>query len=176
MGEVCEHRRGVSCVNNQEGSVLLIALMVLLLVSMLGMNALKMTHTELKISGNDWSYKKNFYRAEAVIKEAAFALENSEDLNPSRTAFVWLKSALDADDGFKPEEEPWKGSGDDANVGESSFYTGTPAEFCALRRGIAPGSNLDMGQKRKWEYVIYGRSALASGRVDLAAGYLKKSN
>jgi hypothetical protein len=162
-------------VENQEGSVLLIALIILLLVSMLGLNSLRTTSTELKISGNDRSYKQNFYRAEAVIKEAAFALENSDDLQPSSTAFDWLKDGLDTVSGFDPEEELWNESGTDANASESAFYTDNKAEYCALRRGITAGSNLDMSQERKWEYVIYGRSELSSGRVDMAAGYLKKS-
>ena len=163
---------------SQEGSVLLIALIVLLLVSVLGLNTLTMTSTELKISGNDRSYKQNFYRAEAVIKEAAFALENSAEPDPSNVAFPWLSDGSDAvaeDDRFNPKDDSWDESGPDANASHSSFYTDNNAKFCALRLGVAPGSNQDMGSERKWEYVIYGRSELSSGQVDVSAGYLKKS-
>lgn len=162
-------------IGNQRGSVLLVALIILLLASVIGLNALTMTSTELKISGNDRSYKQNFYRAEAVIKEAAFALENEDEPEPSNTDLPWLSDGSDPENSFHPESEPWKESGSDANASNSAFYTDNTAKFCAVRLRVAPGSNEDMGADRKWEYVIYGRSELSSGQVELAAGYLKKS-
>lgn len=175
MGMEIMHRRVQPC-KNQEGSALLIALIVLLIASILGFNALTTTQTELKVAGNDRRYKQNFYRAEAVIKEAASALEAADDTTSLNSELAWLGDGSDAGTGFDPEGDAWKQTGNDANAGASTFYTDGKAAFCALRRAVASGSNLDMSRKRKWEYVIYGRSQLSSGQVDLAAGYLKKTH
>lgn len=169
------HRRVQPC-KNQDGSALLIALIVLLVASILGLNALTTTQTELKVAGNDRRYRQNFYRAEAVIKEAASALEAADDTSSLNSGLVWLSDGSDSGAGFDPEDDAWKKTGSDANAGASGFYTDDKAAFCALRRSVAAGSNLDMSRKRKWEYVIYGRSQLSSGQVDLAAGYLKKTH
>jgi len=161
---------------NQEGSVLLVALVILFLVSLLGVNALTTTQTELKISGNDQSYTRNFYRAESAIKEAALALEHAGDADPGTAGLSWLSSGIHEDTRFKPDEDAWHTSGSDVNAAVSTFYTDGKAAFCALRMRVAPGSNWDMTSPQKWEYVIYGRSVLSSGKVDMAAGYCKKTN
>ena len=162
--------------DGEEGSVLLIALIILFLVALLGVNALTTTQTELKISGNDQSYTQNFYRAESAIKEAALALEHADDADPATAGLSWLSDGTDEETRFKPEEDPWQASGSGANAAVSSFYTDGKAAFCALRMGVASGSSQDMTSPRKWEYVIYGRSELSSGKVEMAAGYCKKTN
>ncbi|BCS95262.1 hypothetical protein DSLASN_08940 [Desulfoluna limicola] len=161
---------------NQQGSVLLIALIILLLVSLLGLRTLSMTSTELKISGNDRNYTQNFYRAEAAAKEAAYFLETSDDPSPSNTDLPWLSDGSDSGSSFDPETDSWVTSGTDANARTSKFYGDGQSRISAVRLGVAPGSSLDMSRERKWEYIVYGRSELSSGQVDIAAGYLKKSD
>lgn len=162
-------------IEDQDGSVLLIALIILFLVAFLGVNALTTTQTELKISGNDRSYTQNFYRAESAIKEAALVLENAHDANPSSAGLPWLTDGTDEENRFKPDVESWVTSGEDQNAKAASFYDDGKASLCALRMRVAPGSNKDATAPRKWEYIIYGRSELASGKVEMAAGYYKKT-
>lgn len=161
---------------NEEGSVLLAALIILLLVTFLGFNSLTMTSSELKISGNDRTYRQNFYRAESVIKEAALDLESRDKATPGNSQLPWLSDGKDPNNTFDPESQQWNTSGTDQNASTSSYYTDNSAEYCALRMGVAPGSNQDMSGERKWEYVIYGQSRLSSGQVRIAAGFLKKND
>ncbi|VFQ45129.1 PilX N-terminal domain-containing pilus assembly protein [Desulfoluna butyratoxydans] len=168
----CRYAHG----EGEEGSVLLIALVVLFLVALLGVNALTTTQTELKISGNDQSYTRNFYRAESAIKEAALALEHADDVDPATAGLSWLSDGINEETCFKPEQDAWQTSGSDTNAAVSTFYTDGKAAFCGLRMGVASGSSLDMTSPLKWEYVIYGRSVLSSGKVEMAAGYCKKTN
>lgn len=160
--------------SQEEGSVLLVALIVLLLVTFLGFASLNLTETEVKIAGNDRSYRQNFYRAESLIKEAALTLDVATNPSPSNPSIPWLSDGT-ISSAFDPEADDWITTGTTANAQSSSFYA-DHADYCAIRLQTAPGSNEDMGGEQKWQYVIYGRSTLASGRVEIAAGYLKKSN
>ena len=167
--------RKCGSIENQQGSVLLIALIILLLVSLLGLRSLSMTGTELKISGNDRNYTQNFYRAEAAAKEAAYFLECTGDLDPSTTTLTWLSDGSSSGT-FDPEEDSWDTSGTDANASDSDFYGDGQSKFCASRTGVVSGTSIAMDSQTKWVYVVYGRSQLSSGQVDIAAGYLKKSD
>ena len=161
---------------NENGSVLLVALVMLLLVTFIGLSSLAYTSSELTISGNDRSYRQNFYRAESVVREAALLLEAESSASPYAPNLPWLSDGSHESAGFKPETQPWVTKGSNQNARFSSFYGDKEAAFCALRTRVAGGSNQDMSGQRKWEYVIYGRSTLASGNLRIAAGYLEKTN
>ena len=55
-------RRG----KNEDGSVLVVALLILVLLTIIGISAMSTTNVELKISGNEKSYKMALYAAEAA--------------------------------------------------------------------------------------------------------------
>ncbi|UCF83665.1 MAG: hypothetical protein JSV50_21290 [Desulfobacteraceae bacterium] len=55
-------RRG----KNENGSVLVVALLILVLLTIIGISAMSTTNVELKISGNEKSYKMALYAAEAA--------------------------------------------------------------------------------------------------------------
>ncbi|MFH0781612.1 MAG: pilus assembly PilX N-terminal domain-containing protein [Pseudomonadota bacterium] len=57
-------------VKNDDGAILVIAIMLLAVLTILGVAALNTTTTEIRISGNEKVYKQAFYNAEAGISYA----------------------------------------------------------------------------------------------------------
>ncbi|RLE68554.1 MAG: hypothetical protein DRJ45_07790 [Thermoprotei archaeon] len=56
---------------NEQGSVVVIALMILVVLTLLGIMATRTSSIDIRIAANEISYKKNFYVAEAgVFREA----------------------------------------------------------------------------------------------------------
>ena len=51
---------------NEDGSVLVVAIVILMLLTIIGIAAMSTTNVELKISGNEKSYKMALYAAEAA--------------------------------------------------------------------------------------------------------------
>jgi len=52
---------------NQEGSVLVVALMILVILTLLGISATTSTDIELRIAGNERNYKMTFFQADSGI-------------------------------------------------------------------------------------------------------------
>jgi len=51
---------------NEDGSVMVVAVLILVLLTIIGIAAMSTTNVELKISGNEKSYKMALYAAEAA--------------------------------------------------------------------------------------------------------------
>ena len=51
---------------NEKGSVMVVAILILVLLTIIGIAAMSTTNVELKISGNEKSYKMALYAAEAA--------------------------------------------------------------------------------------------------------------
>jgi hypothetical protein len=79
---------------NNQGAVLVIALMLLAVLTILGVAALNTTTTEIRISGNEKVYKDAFYRAEAGV---AYAVQSGVALFPSAAVGVTNNIATPAD-------------------------------------------------------------------------------
>ena len=65
---------------NNDGAVLVIALMLLAVLTILGVASLNTTTTEIRISGNEKVYKEAFYNAEAGV---AYAVQSGVTIFPS---------------------------------------------------------------------------------------------
>ena len=65
---------------NQDGSMLVIAMLILVLLTLLGVSASTTTEVELKIADNDRSHKINVFRAESGAMLAAQQMENETNM------------------------------------------------------------------------------------------------
>jgi len=65
------------CRENEEGFILVTALLIMLVLTIIGIAANRNTSTELKIAGNDRLYKENFYEADGVTELAVEVLEQN---------------------------------------------------------------------------------------------------
>ncbi len=68
---------------NEDGSAIILALLILMVVTVLGISAINTSTIEIQIAANDKNYKRDFYVAEAGWKIAADWLEKMAT-NPSK--------------------------------------------------------------------------------------------
>jgi type II secretory pathway component PulK len=81
--------------NREDGVVVVLALMMLVFLTVLGISATRTSQTEIRIAQNENMFRQNLYLAECAAMAGAQALENEtdisilEDLSPD-----WLHSSL----------------------------------------------------------------------------------
>jgi len=162
---------------NEEGSVLLLTLVLLVLLTLAGLGALSVTNTELTITGNDRCFKQNLTRAESAVMEAAQIMENSTtpdtQLKPPTSGtdntLAWVNADPDGSGTFDPISNTWNFG---TNATRSSFFTDNLSGYTSVYKGIAPGASLDMGNATTMrQYEVYGRAEQCNGLLDVIAGY-----
>lgn len=156
---------------SEEGSVVLLTMMVLVLVTMFGFSALNNAETELIVAHNSRCYKQNMYRAEGVVMETAQLLETSPvtELKPDTKTNIWLADGTD-DNAFEPETEEWEAG---TTTATSNIYL-VNAEYAVVFEGVAPGSSLSMTETQMWQYSVYGKSDICNGEIGVVAGYRRR--
>lgn len=186
----------ISKLNNEEGSAIIIALIILVLLTMIGITATDNTVIELQIVRNEAIYRQNFYRAEAAVIEAAEILEdqtNTTMLMPLTTTYWWLrdKTSVNAD---MTDINNWKDNADPPNWLDNDGLLGPDSEssnnmdprdptnrnntrYAAISNGITAGSSLSMtGGSNLYSYSIFGLfdSTSGQGRSMIRMGYNKR--
>lgn len=163
----------LNLIKDEGGFVLVTALLIMVLLSILGIAATNTAIMELQISANDRDYKRNFYRAEGAVMEAAQILENEndkEELLPGITTNPWLKSV---DDPAYPTLDDLMTVGGLASLDDSS----NEVYYATFSRGVvkgAKGASLSMSGTTVREYSVYGRSKERAGEVMIEIGYKKR--
>jgi Tfp pilus assembly protein PilX len=153
---------------NEDGSVLVLALVMLVLLTLLGIAASRTSSIEIQVSGNDTIYKQNLYMAEAGAMEAAQELEDT-DLETSPPAWLHAIGTLDEDTNI-PDAGFWT----DANSKKITGITNLPnTRLLAVSEGIAAGGSLDMSKSNVNSYATYGRCELNRGVIVIKVGYRK---
>lgn len=163
-------------VTNEEGSVLLLTLALLILLTIAGLGILSTTDTDLQITQNDRCFKQNLTRAESAVMEAAQIMAYYEDttskLKPSDAGVLaWIEAA-----GFDPfGADQWVSDSTDPTVQTaqlSKHYTDSASAYSATYEGIAPGASLDLSSPTTMrQYEVIGRSEQCNGLLDVIAGY-----
>jgi len=180
-------QRIISNLNNEEGSAIVMALIVLAMLTIIGIVSTSDTVFDLQIVRNEAIYRRNFYRAESAIVEAGQRLEKSDagDSLPISTSYTWLSNASTAPD--LADMASWKDTADPPNWenrSEASNNMDDPADTSARNNtryavtcdGIAAGNSLSMtGGGNLYAYSIYGLfdSTANQGRSLIRMGYYK---
>ena len=161
-----------SILNNEEGAVIIAALMVLVLLTIIGIASTNVSNTEVKIAGHELIYQQNFYRAEGATLEAVEIMEGLAD--PKTTAPNWLWESLDTfTDDTASDSTLWDGTmtGADATPEPSTL---ADTRYVVVSGGIMEGETLDIGSTKIHRYAIYGRCAPPKrGSTTVEIGYLK---
>lgn len=163
-------------VTNEEGSVLLLTLALLILLTIAGLGILSTTNTELQITQNDRCFKQNFTRAESAVMEAAQIMAYYEStpskLKPTETGVLaWIEAS-----GFDPfGTNQWVSDSTDPLLQTaqlSKHFTDSLSGYSAIYEGIAPGASLDLASSTTMrQYEVIGRSEQCNGLLDIIAGY-----
>ncbi len=154
-----------SILDNQRGSALVVALLMLVVLTLLGIAALTTTKIEVQISGNDKLYKTSFYAADAGTEMTGELIEQNIDERNwtndyARGNVAIMNGSLylnrDTDAGINPVPSD---SNHDAVFPLSAVDT-TPTPWVPLTN--VPHTNI----------MVVGNSALSTGSaIQLAAGY-----
>jgi type IV pilus assembly protein PilX len=158
----------ISRVKNEEGSVLIVALIVLVLLTLLGIFATRTTEVEMQIAGNDLRYKRNIYSAEAVAMECAQNIKDTAVLDTG--ALAWLHGMGGVSRANVLDDTFWASNSQQSTADSNTRYM-------AVVEGIAEQTSLDMTKSRLHMYAIYGRrhndSNPNEGRSIVNIGYKK---
>ena len=173
----------IACLKNEEGAAILVALMILMVVTIIGVSSSSKTTMELQVVRNNGIYKQNFYQAEGAANEAIQRIwdQAQEDIYPlqDKTSLPWLNDIVDVDadnddridmidPGFAWDHD---GLDNNDNSDESSMAELPGTVLSAVDVGIARPGSLEMTGTNVHDYAIFGVSALNNGRSFIQIGW-----
>jgi hypothetical protein len=159
-------------IKNEEGSAIVVALMILMVVTIIGVSSSNTTTVELQIVRNDGIYKQNLYLAEAAAQEAIqriWNLSRSDPILLENLSPVWLNNINMGDiDNWDNDEA----DGDDTALISS---TDPDASLAVVDAGIAAGGSLDISaETNAHDFAVYGLGNRNNGRVFIQIGYRER--
>ena len=167
-------QKAISILKNEEGTVIVVALLILVMLTIIGISGTNTTVTELQIVGNDARYRQNFYRAEGAVMEAAQMLENAptnilEDRTFNTAGYEWLTGRY-VNASVMTDTANWD---DDPTSPACNSEAGTFAAtmYSAVEERVSAGGSLDMAGTQLYEYSIYGLCNANNGESFIEAGY-----
>jgi len=152
---------------NEAGSVIVLTLMVLALLTIVGMAAIRTANTEVGIAGAELIYQRNFYLAEGAAMEAANWLENENNPITVDNGPSWMEMTIDALNA-NTIDDYWAGS--KATQPQPCAIDGD-ASFIATYKD-ADGQSLEASATKLREISIYGRCE-KRGLAEVRLGYRK---
>ena len=156
-------------IKNEDGTVLVVALIILVFLTLIGITISATTEVEIQIAGNERLYKDNLYTAEAGAMECAQVMEELASLDPSGNPWIEPLGSTTLDE--IRDVNFW----DDTNSQLSTIDGNT--RYMAVEEGVAEGTTLDMTKTTLRSYSIYGRRYDAAqpnkGRGIVRVGYRK---
>jgi Tfp pilus assembly protein PilX len=156
---------------NEDGAVLVAALLILVLLTIIGIASTNISNTEVQIAGHEVVYQQNFYRAEGATIEALEQLDAISD--PKFAAPAWLELTPDTVTNDDISDYSFWQTGSGSVTPEPSAVL-SDTSFVVVSEGIVHGSSLAMGSSKVHEYYIYGRCAPPKrGATVVHIGYLK---
>jgi hypothetical protein len=165
-----------SILKNEEGAVIIAAMLVLVLLTIIGIASTNISNTEVRISAHELFHQQNFYRAEGATLQAIDRMEDSENPETEDPPLDWMTQTTANSDNLLESGDLfnstfWKNGSGDATPEASAF---PDTRFVAVAEGIVEGESLDMGSTKIHSYKIVGHSARPNkGSVTIEVGYLK---
>jgi hypothetical protein len=138
----------------ENGSVLIVALILLVLLTLMGISATMNTDIELQIAGNELIARTNFYRAEAAAMENIQVLDNEGDQIIEVGEYDWLHLEGDlpnTDDITDPVN--WTDVYSEISATADSR---NDQRYLTVFEGVIAGDSLDMTRSRIYTYRIVG--------------------
>ena len=160
-------------IGRQNGSVTVLALLVMVILTLVGIGALTTSSTDIIASRNEDIYRENFARAEAAARRAMREIAEQNNDNLVDYGPDWLENAADSADIPDPNKDvDWTNISDNTvfdNDSQCRFYV-VDVTFVS---GTSSGS-VSMGKDKRHEYAAWGRSTTKEGEVIIQVGYKRK--
>jgi len=179
--DLMEKRVNGCMLEREEGSVLVIAMIMLALLTIIGISATTTSTIEVQIAANERIYKQNLCVAEGAAMECIQRMENGgeEMKEMTSTRDVWLidSSNFNRSGVSVPGADTITDPGNwiDTGAGQSceDGMLDPNSRFMAFYEGVAAGSSLDMTKSTVYEYRVFGRGTRNDGLVIIGVGYRK---
>ena len=157
--------------NNEDGSIIILTLIFLVLLTVMGMSATSTSTIEVQIAGNGARFKQNLYLAEAAAMEAIQRMEDAGSSNlvmDDAAAFSWLND--DLGDITNPSTQ----IPSTLTSSVSDPVTGGQPRFAAVSRGVTGAASLGMtASSQLYTFDVYGIYD-ADGLSQVVVGYKKR--
>jgi len=164
--ENCKYH--LSIARNEDGIVIVTALMVMVMLTIIGFLAIEVSNTEVQIAGQEVVYQQNFYQAEGAVIEAAGEVEAVPD--PVNSPPAWLETKVDT---ITDEQIQSSDFWSDSTVVTPQASSLDHTTYVAASDGPVSGTSLDMSSSKVYGYSIYGRCAPPKrGATVVQVGYL----
>lgn len=161
--------------NNENGSAIVIALMLLSLLTVMGIWSTRKSNVETLIAGNEVARKQTFYRTEGAVIEGGFRIEDAgpADLKSWDPSGSWLFEASAAPDMTDPANWDFDTVGGDDTAEPSTVDA--EVGYCALDKGITSGDSLLMtGATQVRTYAVYSFHDSRMGQSLQEVGYKRR--
>ncbi len=154
---------------NEDGSVVVLALIILMLLTMVGTSAINTSTLEIQIAGNERSYKQSFFKAEAAALQDSQRIQNS-----ASHTLVWMRNETFAHD--------WSPSTAFDTIGNWTDLSSNGAQYnnthsLVVYTGIAPWSSLDMTSPTQVRaFSVYGQlqNLVKNEQIIIQSGFAKR--
>jgi len=161
-------------INNEQGFVLIVSLLMLMVLMVIGIAASNTTTIELGISGNDKLSKQVFYQAEGAVAEAFRIIANDSSSNlEDTTLYLWLERDPVGNNVLTVGAGGTELADVHDNTIPSTIWSAATlpmTEMAGAFRGIASGSSLGMSGSTIHLFDLYGRSQQNNARTIIKVG------
>lgn len=157
---------------SEDGSVLVIALIMMVLITLVGLSTNRTASIELQIAGNEKVFKQNLFTAEAAAMEAMQRLEEVDNLIENPAVFLIPEDTV-TDNDIRNADNWENGFGGTNAAVSTTLDGGGNVRYVAVSMGIEPGSGLGLGGSRIYSYKVFGRSSQNNGESIILMGYRK---
>jgi len=160
-------------IGNENGSAIVIALMLLSLLTVMGIWSTRKSNIETLIAGNEVARKQTFFRTESGVIEGGFAIKDAAASALTARTPTWLTDKSVALDMTDPEN--WDFDllgGDDTAVPTTSD---PDVGFCAIDKGVTSGDSMLMTNASQVRtYAVYSFHDSRDGQALMEVGYKRR--
>ena len=158
---------------NENGSAIVIALMLLSLLTVMGIWSTRKSNIETLIAGNEVARNQTFFRTESGVIEGGFAIKDAASGDLSAWTPVWLTEKSVAPDMTDPQNWDFDGVGGDDTAAPTT--TDSEVGFCAIDKGITSGDSLVMtNASHVRTYAVYSFHDSRDGQSLQEVGYKRR--
>lgn len=144
--------------SNERGSTLIIALILLIFLSIIGLSANNTATIEIQIAQNERLYKSNFYGAEGAAMWGVKQLTGTPAENRGGKAWHKYGKTFNSDSYYDPAT--WTDANSEAVApfthGAGGVNVTERTRFAVVYNGLAKGESLDMDAKSVRSYTVFG--------------------
>lgn len=162
---------------SEAGNVLIVTLILLVLLTLLGLSASRISSVDIQVAGNNKIYKQNFYTAEAAAMEAIQIMNDtdlSESVAPSWLAKTTSDGSVSLSENDIRDKDKWASGFTGVATAKASSITPGSAKFLAVARGVVKGGeSLEIAKTKIYEYEAYGYCNRNNGTSIIELGYRK---